>query len=71
VALFKVADTPTIHQAIKGGVGVGFLADHEATEDPNLVEILAPSKEWSVPIWVVTHVDLHRTDKVQMFLKEI
>ena len=31
--------------------------------------VLAPNQEWSVPIWLVTHVDLHRTAKVQAMLR--
>ncbi len=27
--------------------------------------------EWEVPLWLVTHVDLHRTTKVQAFLQHI
>jgi hypothetical protein len=30
---------------------------------------LTPNQEWSVPIWLVTHVDLHRTEKVQAMLR--
>jgi len=71
VTVFKVFDLHAINAAVKAGIGLGFLADHEATGDPNLVEILAPSEDWAVQIWVVTHVDLHRTDKVQGFLKQI
>ena len=25
-------------------------------------------QDWRVPLWIVTHVDLHRTTKVQAFL---
>ncbi len=65
----KTTDQDVVHSAIKNGIGPGFLAEHEATGDPNLVEISPPSQDWSVPIWVVTHVDLHRTEKVQQFLE--
>jgi hypothetical protein len=30
-----------------------------------LVQVLPPRPEWEVPLWLVTHVDLHRTAKVQ------
>ena len=29
---------------------------------------MAPIPEWEAPLWIVTHVDLHRTLKVQSFL---
>jgi len=55
--------------AVQEGLGIGFLPEHDAAGDPDLFEITPPSDEWSVPIWFVTHVDLHRTDKVQAFLR--
>lgn len=64
----ETADQYVVLSAVRDGIGMGFLAEHEAIGDPNLVELCPPSQDWSVPIWVVTHVDLHRTEKVQQFL---
>ena len=33
-----------------------------------LTQVTPPRPEWSAPLWLVTHVDLHRTAKVQSFL---
>lgn len=30
---------------------------------------MEPMDEWSGKIWIVTHVDLHRTNKVQSFIR--
>ncbi len=57
-------------QAIGAGLGLGFLPAHEA-EGAGLLEVMAPLHTWSAPLWIVTHVDLHRTEKVQEFLKYI
>lgn len=65
----KATDPQAITSAVHEGIGIGFLADNEAARDPDLVVILPPSEEWSVPIWIVTHVDLHRTEKIQAFLR--
>lgn len=65
---FNTADQQVAYTAIKEGVGLGFIAEHEAQGDPDLVEIAPPRQDWSSPIWIVTHVDLHRTQKVQQFL---
>jgi DNA-binding transcriptional LysR family regulator len=54
--------------AIRAGLGIGFLSAFKASEDPDLVEIMPPRPEWDAPLWIVTHVDLHRTRKVQAFL---
>lgn len=57
-----------IHQAINAGLGLGFMASFEAEDYPDLIEIVPPSDENSLQVWSVTHVDLHRTDKIQEFL---
>ena len=55
--------------AIKQGIGIGFVASWDLAEDDDLVEVMAPLDEWAAPIWLVTHMDLHRTAKVQSFLR--
>jgi len=35
------------------------------------VEVIPPSDAWSTALWTVTHVDLHRTAKVQAFLARL
>lgn len=55
--------------ALRAGLGLGFAPVHLARHHPDLVEVLAPRPAWEVPVWLVTHVDLHRSPKVQAFLK--
>jgi DNA-binding transcriptional LysR family regulator len=65
------ADQQVLHSAVCEGLGLGFLAEHDACVRPDLVEVIAPSDAWSIALWVVTHVDLHRTTKVQAFLQHL
>jgi hypothetical protein len=32
---------------------------------------MPPKEEWAAPLWLVTHVDLHRTAKVQALLAHL
>jgi DNA-binding transcriptional LysR family regulator len=32
---------------------------------------MPPRPEWAAPLWLVTHMDLHRTTKVQAFLTHL
>ncbi len=57
--------------AVLAGAGLGFLPLHEAQARDDLEIFHGPLPEWEVPVWVVTHVDLHRTPKVQAFLKAL
>ena len=54
--------------ALRAGVGIGFAPVSDADADPDLISIGTPDPAWQIPVWVVTHVDLHRSIKVQAFL---
>ena len=67
--IFRGTDYRVIRDAILEGVGIGFMTEWEAERFPELIKLFEPQEEWSAPLWLVTHVDLHRTTKVQAFLK--
>lgn len=54
--------------ALAAGMGLGFCNTEHARQNPDLIEVMGPRPEWDSPLWIVTHVDLHRTLKVQSFL---
>ncbi len=68
---FRCTDTNAVIAAVKAGAGIGFLMDMGAAQIPDIVEVHAPRPEWAAPLWLVTHVDLHRTTKVQALLRFI
>lgn len=68
---FRAEDGRVQQAAVRAGAGLGFVSVQEAQADPDLVQILPPREEWSPPMWLVTHVDLHRTPKVQAFLRHL
>jgi DNA-binding transcriptional LysR family regulator len=66
--VFRSGDVRAVRQAILSGVGLGFLGSYELEQHPELVQVHAPLEEWDSRLWLVTHMDLHRTTKVQTFL---
>jgi DNA-binding transcriptional LysR family regulator len=65
----KTTDQQVTISAVRDGIGLGFLSEDDVSGDPDFVEILPSAQDWSVAIWQVTHIDLHRTEKVRQFLK--
>jgi DNA-binding transcriptional LysR family regulator len=65
---FRTPDTAAMRDAILAGAGIGFLPLRDRQGHPDLHDVLPPRDTWSAPLWIVTHVDLHRTAKVQAFL---
>lgn len=58
-----------LDQAVLAGIGIGSFPEVWASGHNDLIEIEAPRRTWDVPFWLVTHVDLHRTPKIQAFLE--
>lgn len=67
--VFRTTDNRAMVDAVLAGAGIGFVSKWEMERHPELVEVIPPRPEWSAQLWLVTHVDLHRTTKVQAFLK--
>lgn len=66
---FRGTDAHAIEQAVLCGAGIGFLPRWFSNQTEGLHEIWPAQDDWHGEVWLVTHVDLHRTVKVQAFLK--
>ena len=66
---YRATENRNMQDAIIAGAGVGFVLAQELAHHPELTEVIPRRDEWSAPLWIVTHVDLHRTTKVQSFLR--
>ncbi|OUS36769.1 LysR family transcriptional regulator [Rhodobacterales bacterium 56_14_T64] len=65
---FRCSNNISMQEAVQAGAGIGFISVWEANRSGNLVQMMEPQPEWEGRLWLVTHVDLHRTTKVQTFL---
>ncbi|MFD0859719.1 LysR family transcriptional regulator [Roseovarius aquimarinus] len=73
VTAFRSDDPHAQWQAIEAGIGIGFMPCLRAAALGDLRQVLPPRPEWASPLWLVSHMDLHRTAKVRAltaFLKE-
>ncbi len=66
---FRASDFNSLEEAVVAGAGLGFMSEWYAQMQPDMVRVMEPRPEWVGHLWLVTHVDLHRTLKVQTFLK--
>jgi DNA-binding transcriptional LysR family regulator len=67
--VFRSDDLHALELAVRRGAGIGFLTEEVAAAQPDLLQVAAPLAEWATPLWLVTHVDLHRTSKVQALVQ--
>ncbi|MCC5988503.1 MAG: LysR family transcriptional regulator [Pararhodobacter sp.] len=61
--VLRSRDPAAQEAAIRAGIGLGFMFPAGAGE--GLVQVLPPRAEWTVSLWLVSHVDLHRSAKLQ------
>ncbi len=50
------------------GVGIGFMPIAKASVWEDMVQVFPHNPAWDVNFWLVTHVDVHRTPKVQALI---
>lgn len=58
-----------IYRAILNHIGIGFLPNVTQKDHPELIEIVPADMDWRIPLWVVMHKDMSRTEKVIRFLE--
>ena len=69
--VLRVSYPRTGDQALLNGIGIGFMPECAAKAHPSLVPAVRSRSSWTIPLWLLTHVDLHRTRKVQSMLQKI
>jgi DNA-binding transcriptional LysR family regulator len=65
---FRGLHAGALRVAVLEAAGIGFVDLIEGRANPDLVEVHPHLPEWDSMLWLVTHVDLHRTPKVQALL---
>lgn len=68
---YRASAQRSVVDAIRAGAGIGFLPVAAGRRQPDLVEMCESQPEWMATVWLVTHVDLHRTAKVQSILAHL
>lgn len=68
LVVFRATEQEVLEQAVRQGMGIGPLPQWARQPGDDLVEVMEPLPEWESRFWLVTHVDLHRTAKVQAFV---
>ncbi|SFR09634.1 LysR family transcriptional regulator [Poseidonocella sedimentorum] len=66
--VFRSDDDRVQAEAVEAGIGIGFFPTLMQAPTNDLVQVSPANPDWGAPLWLVTHVDLHRTIKVQAFV---
>lgn len=69
-ALTMITNDPTVVQdAVVAGIGIGLLAAPDPEMSSHLVDVFRDAPAHFADVWIVTHVDVHRTTLLQTMLR--
>lgn len=68
--VFRTDDLNAAIEAVNNGIGIGF-SERDRAERSGWIELASEQVRFCAQYWLVTHVDLHRTPKVQAFLEHL
>ena len=69
--VFRSTSPKVLQAAVGHGMGIGFLPLQAATASDDLIVVMPYRRPWHIDSWLVTHMDIHRSPKVQAFLQTL
>ncbi len=69
--VFRATERLAQEAAVRADVGIGFVTNTVPADRLGLEVVLENCEAWQSHLWLVTHVDLHRSAKVQAILKAL
>ncbi|MEM0911037.1 MAG: LysR family transcriptional regulator, partial [Pseudomonadota bacterium] len=67
--VLKVDEQDAVLPAVLAGAGVGFLPRHIARQYDQLIDVNPLADDLAIPVWLISHRDLRKTQKVTEFIK--
>jgi len=61
----RTDDLIAYQEAIRAGLGIGFLADYVARADANLIAILPTIKLPPIPVWLAVHREIRTSQRIR------
>lgn len=62
---FRSDDLMACLAAVRSGLGIGFLADYAAREDPDLIPLLPMLRVPGLPIWLTVHREIRTSARIR------
>lgn len=62
---FRTDDLIAYWQAVRAGLGIGFVASYLLQEDPNIVQVLPELLIPAMPVWLVVHREIRSSRRIR------
>jgi DNA-binding transcriptional LysR family regulator len=62
---FRTDDLIVVWQAVRAGLGIGFVSEHQIRSDPAVITVLPKLKIDPLPVWLVVHKEIRTSKRIR------
>lgn len=62
---FRTDDLIVVWQAVRAGLGIGFVSEHQIRSDPAVITVLPKLKIEPLPVWLVVHKEIRTSKRIR------
>lgn len=62
---FRTDDLIVVWEAVKAGLGIGFVSEHQIRTDPAVIPLLPRLKIDPLPVWLVVHKEIRTSKRIR------
>jgi DNA-binding transcriptional LysR family regulator len=62
---FRADDLIVVWQAVRAGLGVGFVSEHLIRSDPSVIPVLPKLKIQPLPVWLAVHKEIRTSKRIR------
>ena len=62
---FRADDLIVVWQAVRAGLGVGFVSEHQIRSDPAVIPVLPKLKIEPLPVWLAVHKEIRTSKRIR------
>jgi len=62
---FRTDDLIVVWQAVRAGLGIGFVSEHQLRLDPSVIALLPKVKIEPLPVWLAVHKEIRTSQRIR------
>ena len=62
---FRTDDLIVVWEAVRAGLGIGFVSEHQIRTDPAVIPLLPKLKIQPLPVWLVVHKEIRTSKRIR------
>jgi DNA-binding transcriptional LysR family regulator len=62
---FRTDDLIVVWEAVRAGLGIGFVSEHQIRTDPAVIPLLPKLKIQPLPVWLAVHKEVRTSKRIR------